>query len=136
MNTDEIKAIIRRIVKEFLTEARMDVADELFSQNFVNHSPGTGMTPDLDGLKQYVSMLHAAFSDVSITIEDIIVENDKGAVRMRLRGVHTGDYMGIPPTKKEVDSTVISIVRIENGKVVERWNVTDRLEVMKQLGIL
>lgn len=40
MNTDEIKAIIRRIVKEFLTEARMDVADELFSQNFVNHSPG------------------------------------------------------------------------------------------------
>jgi predicted ester cyclase len=66
----------------------------------------------------------------------MIVENDKVVVRMRVRGVHTGDFMGIAPTKKEIDTTTISIVRIDNGKIVERWNVTDRLEIARQLGIL
>jgi len=55
---------------------------------------------------------------------------------MRVRGVHTGDFMGIAPTQKEIDTTTISIVRIDNGKIVERWNVTDRLEIARQLGIL
>jgi predicted ester cyclase len=136
MNTDEMRAIGYRIVNDFINNARIDVADELFSPNFVNHSPGQGVTSDLEGFKQYISMMHTAFSDFSLTIEDMIAEKDKGAVRMRFRGVHTGDYMGISPTKKQVDTTMMSILRFDNGKVVERWNVTDRLEVARQLGIL
>jgi len=136
MNTDEVRAIGYRIVNEFINNARMDIADELFSPNFVNHSPAEGVSSDLEGFKQYISMMHTAFSDFSLTIEDGIAEKDKGAVRMRFRGVHTGDYMGIPPTKKQVDTTVISILRFDNGKVVERWSVTNRLEVARQLGIL
>jgi predicted ester cyclase len=66
----------------------------------------------------------------------MIVEKDRGAARMRFRGVHTGDYMGVPPTKKQVDTTIISILRFDNGKFVERWSVTNRLEIARQLGIL
>ena len=136
MNIDEMKANGHRLINEFISNAKMDVADELFSPNFVNHSPEQGVTADLEGLKQYISMMHAAFSDFSATIEDMIAENDKVVVRMRVRGVHTGNFMGIEPTKKEIDTTTISIVRIDNGKIVERWNVTDRLEIARQLGIL
>ena len=133
---DEMKTNGHRLINEFINNAKMDVADELFSPNFVNHSPEQGVTADLEGLKQYISMMHAAFSDFSATIEDMIAENDKVVVRMRVRGVHTGDFMGISPTKKEIDTTTISIVRIDNGKIVERWNVTDRLKILRQLGIL
>jgi predicted ester cyclase len=136
MNIDEMKANGHRLTNEFINNAKMDVADELFSPNFVNHSPEQGVTADLGGLKQYISMMHAAFSDFSATIEDMIAENDKVVVRMRVRGVHTGDFMGIAPTQKKIDTTTISIVRIDNGKIVERWNVTDRLEIARQLGIL
>ena len=136
MNIDEMKANGHKLINEFINNAKMDVADELFSPNFVNHSPEQGVTADLGGLKQYISMMHAAFSDFSATIEDMIAENDKVVVRMRVRGVHTGDFMGISPTQKEIDTTTISIVRIDNGKIVERWNVTDRLEIARQLGIL
>ena len=136
MNTDEVRAIGYRIVNEFINNARMDIADELFSPNFVNHSPAEGVSSDLEGFKKYVSMLHAGFSDFSLTIEDMIVEKDRGAARMRFRGVHTGDYMGVPPTKKQVDTTIISILRFDNGKFVERWSVTNRLEIARQLGIL
>jgi predicted ester cyclase len=136
MNIDEMKANGHKLINEFINNAKMDVADELFSPNFVNHSPEQGVTADLGGLKQYISMMHAAFSDFSATIEDMIAENDKVVVRMRVRGVHTGDFMGIAPTQKEIDTTTISIVRIDNGKIVERWNVTDRLEIARQLGIL
>jgi len=136
MNIDEMKANGHRLINEFINNAKMDVADELFSPNFVNHSPEQGVTADLGGLKQYISMMHAAFSDFSATIEDMIAENDKVVARMRVRGVHTGDFMGIAPTQKKIDTTTISIVRIDNGKIVERWNVTDRLEMARQLGIL
>jgi predicted ester cyclase len=136
MNTDEMRAMGYRLANEFINNARMDIADELFSPNFVNHSPGEGVSSDLEGFKQYVSMLHASFSDLSLTIEDMIVEKDRGAARMRFRGVHTGDYMGVPPTKKQVDTTIISILRFDNGKFVERWSVTNRLEIARQLGIL
>jgi hypothetical protein len=64
MNTDEMRAMGYRLANEFINNARMDIADELFSPNFVNHSPGEGVSSDLEGFKQYVSMLHASFSDL------------------------------------------------------------------------
>ena len=63
MNTDEMRAIGYRIVNEFINNARIDVADELFSPNFVNHSPAQGVTADLEGFKQYISMMHIVLDD-------------------------------------------------------------------------
>ena len=55
MNINEMKANGHRLINEFINNAKMDVADELFSPNFVNHSPEQGVTADLGGLKQYIS---------------------------------------------------------------------------------
>jgi predicted ester cyclase len=68
------------------------------------------------------------------TIEDLIAEGDKVVARWRSRATHRGDYMGIPPTGKEVEFTGISVYRIEEGKIAESWTVEDQLGLMRQIG--
>jgi predicted ester cyclase len=68
------------------------------------------------------------------TVEDLIAEGDKVVARWRSRATHQGDYMGIPPTGKEVEFTGISFYRIEEGKIAESWTVKDQLGLMRQIG--
>jgi len=80
-------------------------------------------------------MLHMAFPDVRLTIEDMVAEGDKVAVRWAWSGTHRGEYMGIAPTGKEVTYTGITIHRITGGKIVESWDEVDNLGLMQQLGV-
>jgi predicted ester cyclase len=54
--------------------------------------------------------------------------------RWRSRATHQGDYMGIPPSGKEVEFTGISYYRIEAGRIAESWNEEDQLGSMRQIG--
>ena len=136
MSVEKNKALMTRIIEEFVNKNIPAVADELFADDFVNHSPQFGVTQDREGLKQMIALLHKGFHDYHINIEDMIAENDKVVARMRTTGKHTGELLGIQSTNKSVDFYQISIIRIEEGKVKERWNVNDQLEAMRQLGLI
>jgi steroid delta-isomerase-like uncharacterized protein len=136
MSIEENKAVVQRIVKEFLNEGNTDVADELFTADFVNHNPARGNTPDREGLKQFIIDLHTAFPDSYTEMEDLVAEGDKVVVRVTSRGTHKGNLWGIPPTEKQIEVSGISIFRFVAGKVVERWNLTDNLLLLQQIGII
>jgi predicted ester cyclase len=136
MSTEENKARVRRLIEEFINKRDLAVADEIFATNFVNHSPAVGTTPDRQGIKQYIAMLHSAFPDFHCAIEDLIAEGDRVVVRLMCRGTHRGDLMGVSPTGRQVDVTAISILHFAGGKVMERWNSTDNLGMMQQLGVV
>jgi predicted ester cyclase len=87
-------------------------------------------------MKQGLTRAQAAFSDISITVEDQIAEGDKVVSRWTIRGTHKGEYMGIAPTGKQVTITGISIYRIEKGKIVEDWANSDMLGMLQQLGAI
>jgi steroid delta-isomerase-like uncharacterized protein len=136
MSTEENKAVVRRIVNEFLKEKNLEVTDELFADDFINHNPGKGTTPDSEGLKQFIDDLHTASPDINTNIEDLVAEGDKVVVRVTVRGTHKGNLWGIPPTEKQIEVSGISIFRFDGGKVVERWNLTDNLLLLQQIGII
>jgi len=56
-------------------------------------------------------------------------------IRFTARGTHQGDLEGIPATGNEMELSSITILRFENGKVVEGWQETDTLGMMMQLGM-
>jgi len=136
MSAEENKAKVRRLIEEFINKGNLAVADEIFATNFVNHSPAAGTTPDRHGIKQYITMLHTAFPDFHCAIEDLIAEGDRVVVRLMCRGTHRGEFMGISSTGKQGSVTAISILRFAGGKVVERWNSTDNLGLLQQLGVV
>ncbi|HLZ36712.1 MAG TPA: ester cyclase [Mycobacteriales bacterium] len=78
----------------------------------------------------------SAFPDHHYTVEDVISEGDKFAVRLTASGTHLGDFFGIPPTGRHATWTETRIVRVVDGKVVDHWANTDSLGMLRQLGVL
>ena len=136
MSVEENKTIERRYMEEVWTKGNLAAVDELVATNYVDHTPMPGASPDLQGLKQFVTVVTAAFPDWQPTIEDMIAEGDKVVVRFRGRGTHKGEFMGIPPTGKQVAMMAIAIHRIAGGKIVENWLQADMLGMMVQLGVV
>jgi predicted ester cyclase len=79
-------------------------------------------------------MLTSGVSDLKVTLEDMVAEGDKVAVRWNGSSKHAGDFMGIPPTNKQLSMTGISIIRIDGGKIVEEWGEMDMMGLILQTG--
>jgi steroid delta-isomerase-like uncharacterized protein len=135
MSTEENKAVLRRYV-EALNKQDLAGAFEFLAPDFVWH--GTSVFPDMDlaGVKQLYTALFTAFPDAHSVLEDLIAEGDKVVARFSMRGTHQGDFMGIPPTGKQISMTGIWIDRIEDNRVVEGWGNTDDLGLMQQIGAI
>jgi steroid delta-isomerase-like uncharacterized protein len=131
------KAPTRRFFNEFNKgkAAAMAVMDEFYATDVVVHSD-----EDIRGLKDYkqsTSELFSAFPDAHWTIEDMIVEGNRKAIRFTMTGTHRGEFMGIPATNKKVTIRMIHLShRNAGGKVVEEWEMYDALGAMQQLGIV
>jgi steroid delta-isomerase-like uncharacterized protein len=118
MSTEENKAVLRRYVEEW--NKRNLAALEIFAPDYVFHGAvPPGVSPDLASMKQWRLALWTAFPDMQATVENLIAEGDKVASRWTLRGTHQGEFMGMPPTGKQVSWTGIVIDRIKDGKFVK-----------------
>jgi steroid delta-isomerase-like uncharacterized protein len=135
MSVEENKAIVRRWNDQIWSNRSLAAIDELLATDFVWYYPPPGVAPDREGYKKQVVTL-AAFADVQCTVEDMVAEEDKVAIRWIWRGTHKGEYMGVAPTGKQVTITGISILRIVGGKIVEEWGESDMLGFMQQLGVV
>src|SRR5215210_543024 len=123
VSLEENKALVRREQGELWNyTGDLDAAEELFAPE------------QAEAARQEASDFRRGFPDVVSTIEDLIAEGDKVAARWRARATHRGEYVGIPPTGKEVEFTGISVYRIEGGRIAESWTVEDELGLMRQIG--
>jgi CubicO group peptidase (beta-lactamase class C family)/predicted ester cyclase len=130
------KDIARRYIEELFSQGNLDVADELISEEFVNHSPfGADDTRDREGLKQAVTGFLASFSDGEFVIDDMIAEGDLVAIRGTGRGTHDGQaFAGAPATGAKVEFTWTIFLRIKDGKITDRWANVDDLALLTPLG--
>ncbi|MBA7613336.1 hypothetical protein ES703_20583 [subsurface metagenome] len=134
MSVEENKAIARRWNDEIWNKGNIAAIDELMAANFLWLNAPPGAPSGLEGFKRFQAESLGAFADMNCTIEDMVAEGDKVAVRWAWSGSHTGEYMGIAPTGKRVTMTGVSIIHIVGGKIVEEWDESDNLGFMTQLG--
>ena len=130
MSTEANKALVRRHYEEVLTGRKLDVVDELYAASI---SLGNGAAMDREQFKAVAGMMHAAFPDVTVTIQDQIAEGDKVVTRWTAQATHQGNFMSIPPTGKQVTVTAIHIHQIVNGKIAALWEEFDMAGLMQQL---
>ena len=128
------KTIIRSLFEDVINARNLDQIDQVLSPDFFSHEAlPPGMPPGRAGAKQLFSMLGKAFPDLHATIEDEIAEGDRVVARITFTGTHQGEFMGKPPTGRQVSYGVIDIFRISHGHVVEHWGIADMLSLMQQL---
>jgi steroid delta-isomerase-like uncharacterized protein len=134
--SEENKVLTRRsweIVTEGSLDTLEDALAEVYADDIILREPDEDVR-GIEGLKQFVSMIRSAISDLRITLEEDIAEGDKVVSRWRAQGTHQGELMGIAPTGNQVIITGITIHRIEEGKIVEEWENWDALGLMQQIG--
>lgn len=134
MSLEENKAIVRRFIEEYNNRNLnyLNLIDDFVSPDYIDHSNKVNR----EGLKQLFIMGLKAFPDWHENIEDIIAEGDKVWVRLSYTGTHRGEFMGISPTGKKIMSKAVDIYRIVDGKLAEYWNVTDNVNIFKQVGAI
>jgi steroid delta-isomerase-like uncharacterized protein len=136
-SAQENKAVSRRVAEEIFNGGKLDLADELYTPEYVLHDPS--LPEDLhgpEGLKQYAAMNLGAFPDVRVSVEDQIAEGDMVVTRWTATGTHTGELLGIPPTGRRIEISGITINRFSGGRIAEDWYQSDDLGMMQQLGVI
>jgi predicted ester cyclase len=115
------KQLIRRYYQEW-NSGNLDVIDELFADSRV-----------AAGVRRGCGAYLAAFPDLHASIEEMVAEGDKVAVRSTMTGTQDGEIKGIAPTGRQVSMDSAEIYRIKDGKFVAYWCQADVAGLMRQL---
>ena len=135
--SEQNKTIVRRLFDELWNKGNLPVADELIAPTYTHHdasTPDLGRGPESE--KKRVTLYRTAFSDLRLTVEDMIAEGETVVARWSCRGAHKGDLNGIAPTGKQFVISGVSIVRFAGGRMVEGWINWDTLGLMQQLSVV
>lgn len=110
---------------------------DLVADGFIEHQGGPGFPATKEGTLDFFRALLGAFPDLTMVVEDLLVDGEKTVARVRISGTHEGSFMGIPPTGATADVQLIDIMRFDGaGQVCEHWGVADMLTLMQQLGVV
>jgi predicted ester cyclase len=136
MNPEDNKALVRRFYAE-IDKGNLKAMDELVAEDYVDHNPPPfpGLGPGREGLKQAFRIFLEA-TPGHHQIEDQIAEGDKVVTRLTSFGKHEGDLPGAPRTGNDLKMTSITIHRIENGRLAEKWAEKDVLSFLVQIGVM
>ena len=122
---------------ELISAGDIDGFGDLLAEDFVEHEEMPGLERSKEGVKQLFHMYRAAFPDLRMEVEDLLVSGDKAVARVRATGTHKGEFMGMPASGKSVDVQLIDITRFgHDGLAREHWGVFDALSMMQQLGAI
>jgi steroid delta-isomerase-like uncharacterized protein len=129
-------ATIRRMY-DLINAGDIDGFGELLAEDFVEHEETPGLDPTKEGVKQFFHMYKAAFPDLRMEAQDVLMSGDKVVARARATGTHQGEFLGMPATGKHVDVQLIDIIRFDDdGLAREHWGLFDALAMLQQLGAI
>jgi steroid delta-isomerase-like uncharacterized protein len=135
MTAEDNKAIVKRLVEELWNAGNPELADQLYSADYVRHGPYA--EPPIRGseaLKKFASMYLSAVPDLRHEIEDQFAREDSVVSRATARGTHRGEMMGIAPTGKPIVFSMFLQHRMASGKIVEEWVMYDLHGILQQVG--
>lgn len=138
MGEVENKEFFTRYIETIFNDGRHEALPEFVAAEAVDHDPlpGTEGLPILEGLTAFLDMRRQAFPDFKYTIEDVLAEGDKVFGRLTMHGTHQGAFLGIQPTGAQVEMKVMTLIRLQDGKVMEHWGRPDMISLLRQIGAI
>lgn len=131
----DAKAIIERMFDEIINKGNLDLADELFAEDFIDHGP-MGHLHGREAFKGLVGQWRSAVPDVRCEVSNFIIDGDDAAWLVRTTGTHTGDGLGFHATGKRFETVSANIGRFRNGQAAEHWAEQGMFPFLVQIGII
>jgi len=126
------KRLVRSYFEEVLTRRRIDRLDKLLDPEFRSYAP-SGASIDRHQYQAAVAATLAAFTDLTVTVEEQVAERDLVATRWTAEGTHSGPLFGIEPTARTVHVSAMHIHRVRDGRFIEHWEAIDLHGLLAQL---
>jgi steroid delta-isomerase-like uncharacterized protein len=140
MSNETNKATMLRLWQvlgdEVWPTGNLAAADQFIAPTYVYHDAAAGPLKGREGYHHVIGMFQKAFPDTRFTIEDVLAEGDRVALRYTARGTHTGELMGIPPSGRSVATSGILIGRFQDDLLAEEWELIDVLGILQQIGAM
>ncbi|MCA9996161.1 MAG: ester cyclase [Anaerolineales bacterium] len=136
MSIEQNKLTVRRLYDEVLNQENKAVIDEIFAANATIFDPFTGVTKGPESFRQLLNIFDTAFPGHRVTVQQVVAEGEFVSVLHTHHATHTGPFMGLPGTGKQVQVEGLELFRLENGRITEFWRKDDNVGLLIQLGIM
>ena len=133
-SADAAKAVVRRNTEEVQGRGNFELFEELFADDFVDHTPQPNTTPDKDGVRLLYHTLRAAFPDFHPEIHWQAADGELVTTYRTYHGTHRGTFLGVAPTGRRIHFETVDVMRVHDGRITEHWGVANLFSLMQQLG--
>ena len=130
MDRRDIETLVRRWTRDAMAEGRLEVFDELLAEDVVDRS-GPSPSRGVGTFKARAAAVRAAFADIDVAVDDLLVDGDAIAWRWTLTGTHVGAFAGMAPTGRRIPLRGVNFQRLRQGRVVEHWTLVDVFGAMQ-----
>jgi steroid delta-isomerase-like uncharacterized protein len=131
--SEAAKAVVRANTEKVQGGGDFELFDQLFADDFVDHTPQPGTTPDKPGVRMLYTALRAAFPDFRPEIHWQAADGNLVTTYKTYHGTHKGEVFGIPATGRRVSFETVDAMRVVDGKITEHWGVADLYSLVNQL---
>ena len=128
------KAVVRRNTAEVQGRGDFAVFEELFADDYVDHTPQQGGASDKAGTRALYQAIRAAFPDFRAEIHWQAADGDLVTTYKTYHGTQEGTFLGIAPTGRTVHFETVDAMRVRDGRIVEHWGAANLLSAVQQLG--
>lgn len=128
------KELLREALQEVFVEQDLSAIDRYYANDLIQHSEG--VPEGADGLKTFFEGLYAGFPDLTPTVDHIHAEDDRAFAFLTWNGTHDGEFMGVEPTGEAITLRTAELMRVEDRKIVEHWDVVDQSGMLATLGLV
>jgi predicted ester cyclase len=130
------RELVERWIHDVLTSHNASTVEAIVSPHALIHPtamPCETVFHGPTGVTEWLQRQWSAFGDLAVVDHFIVAQHDIVAARWTARGTSTGPFLGLPPTRRDVAFTGVSMYRIENGQIAEIWDTRNTLGILHQL---
>jgi predicted ester cyclase len=124
---------MHQYVELYQSAGNESVAEALLAPDFVDHTPFPGFEGSREDVLTVFRMLRSAFPDLRAEVVSQFSDGERVATHKIFHGTHTGPFLGVQPTRRNVKIQMMDIVRIAGGQIREHWSVVNVPDLMSQL---
>ena len=128
------ESIVRTWFREVWDEGNEDAIDRLMAPYGVVYGLPGGPVQGPTAFKPLVRTLRGAIADLRIEVVRTIAEGDMVAAHYHVTGRTAGAAPGGDPTQQPVDFWGMTMIRVEDGRIVQAWNCVEMLATYQQIG--
>jgi steroid delta-isomerase-like uncharacterized protein len=135
MTRDEILDLAKRRLAAYAARDAAALA-ATHAENGSVASPMGGVQEGRAEIERIYRNWFSAFHDVKTEQDDLLIDGDRVALIARVSGTHSGDFMGLPATGRQMECQMVSLMTVAEGFVVDERRIYDFTGLLVQVGVL